>query len=53
MVIDSDDETWWQDKSNNRVWVKIRGGRWIENEFDFGFEATINEKMQLLIRPND
>lgn len=51
-VADSQGETWWQDKVNNRVWIKIRGGRWVENEFDTGFEATINEKMQLLIRPN-
>jgi hypothetical protein len=27
-VIDSDGETFWQDKDNNRVWVKIKGGRW-------------------------
>jgi hypothetical protein len=27
-VIDSEGETFWQDKDNNRVWVKIRGGRW-------------------------
>jgi hypothetical protein len=27
-VITSDGETWWQDTANNRVWVKLRGGRW-------------------------
>jgi hypothetical protein len=27
-VVDSQGETWWQDKPNNRVWVKLRGGRW-------------------------
>lgn len=51
-VIDSAGETWWQDKTNNRVWVKLMGGRWMENEFDNDFEATINETMQLLIRSN-
>lgn len=27
-VVDSNGETWWQDKPNNKVWVKLRGGRW-------------------------
>lgn len=27
-VINSTGETFWQDNTNNRVWVKIRGGRW-------------------------
>ncbi len=27
-VIDSAGETYWQDASNNRVWVKLQGGRW-------------------------
>ncbi len=27
-VRDSQGETWWQDKTNNRVWVKIQGGHW-------------------------
>ncbi|SMD36377.1 Right handed beta helix region [Reichenbachiella faecimaris] len=52
-VIDSEGETWWQDKTNNRVWVKIQGGRWEENEFDTGFERVTNETMQLKIRPAD
>lgn len=26
-VRDSEGETWWQDKANNRVWVKLKGGR--------------------------
>ncbi|MBL7646488.1 MAG: hypothetical protein JNK74_09905 [Candidatus Hydrogenedentes bacterium] len=25
---ESSGETWWQDKPNNRVWVKLRGGFW-------------------------
>jgi len=50
-VIDSNGETWWQDKSNNRIWLKVQGGRWIENEFDTGFERVTNETMQLRIRP--
>lgn len=24
----SDGETWWQDESNDRVWVKLQGGHW-------------------------
>jgi len=27
-VIDSEGETYWQDAAGNRVWVKLRGGRW-------------------------
>ncbi len=27
-VIASDGETWWQDKTNNLLWVKLKGGRW-------------------------
>ncbi len=27
-VRDSGGETWWQDKANNLVWVKMQGGRW-------------------------
>lgn len=27
-VISSNGETFWQDKANNRVWVKLKGGRW-------------------------
>ena len=27
-VINSTGETFWQDKTNNRVWVKIQGGSW-------------------------
>ncbi|MEM7297523.1 MAG: right-handed parallel beta-helix repeat-containing protein, partial [Bacteroidota bacterium] len=53
-VIDSEGETFWQDKANNLVWVKIRGGRWeptADNEGDF--EAESNETMSLRIRAED
>ncbi|WP_422361658.1 G8 domain-containing protein [Reichenbachiella sp.] len=52
-VAGSTGETWWQDKSNHRVWIKIQGGKWEENEYDTGWERTTNETMQLLIRPED
>lgn len=44
-------ESWWQDSANNRVWLKVFGGRWIENEFEEGFEALTYEKMQVIIQP--
>lgn len=51
-VIDSNGETWWQDADNNRVWVKIRGGRWQETESNSNnFERYINQTMILRIRP--
>ncbi|MEO9967521.1 MAG: G8 domain-containing protein [Reichenbachiella sp.] len=52
-VVASTGETWWQDKNSHRVWIKLQGGRWEENEFDTGFESTINETMQIHIRAED
>ncbi|MEQ9405039.1 MAG: G8 domain-containing protein [Cyclobacteriaceae bacterium] len=47
-VRDSEGETWWQDSSNNRVWVKLRGGVW-EPKSDDDFDDTLNETMVLRI----
>lgn len=53
-VIDSTGETWWQDTANDRVWVKIRGGRWTATPEDVGsFEEETNETMNLIIRAAD
>lgn len=49
-VIDSEGETWWQDKPNNRVWLKIKGGRWQATSSDTSFEAITNEIMTVEIR---
>ncbi|MEO9484361.1 MAG: G8 domain-containing protein [Ekhidna sp.] len=50
-VMNSNGETWWQDKVNNRMWVKIQGGRWVATPDDEGeFEAEANETMNLIIR---
>lgn|GEM_PF-4059913 len=27
-MIASAGETYWQDNANNRIWIKLRGGRW-------------------------
>lgn len=50
-VINSNGETWWQDHTNNRIWIKLKGGRWMTtttNENDF--VATTNQTMQIKIR---
>ncbi|MDW3211748.1 MAG: G8 domain-containing protein [Reichenbachiella sp.] len=52
-VVNSSGESWWQDKANHRVWIKLRGGKWEENQYDTGWERTTNETMQLLIRPEN
>ncbi|MEP3388219.1 MAG: hypothetical protein ABJO02_08530 [Reichenbachiella sp.] len=52
-VVNSSGETWWQDKTNHRVWIKLRGGKWEGNQYDTGWERTTNETMQLLIRPEN
>ncbi|MEQ6123067.1 G8 domain-containing protein [Pseudotenacibaculum sp. MALMAid0570] len=50
-VIDSDGETWWQDKPNNRIWIKLRGGRWVATSNDLNdFESMTYERMLLKIR---
>ena len=50
-VMDSGGETWWQDKPNNRVWLKIKGGRWqATNSDENNFEAITNETMLIKIR---
>ena len=50
-VIDSNGETYWQDTTNNRVWVKLRGGRWVETVHDTGdFDRMTYERMLLKIR---
>jgi hypothetical protein len=50
-VIDSDGETWWQDTANDRVWIKIRGGRWVATATDLtNFDAVTYETMLLKIR---
>ena len=50
-VIDSDGETWWQDSANNRIWVKIRGGRWVATQNDLSdFDEMTYEVMLLRIR---
>lgn len=53
-VMNSDGETWWQDKANNRIWVKIKGGRWVATAEEEGqFEEETNETMNLRIRAAD
>jgi hypothetical protein len=53
-VMNSNGETWWQDKANNRIWIKIRGGRWVATPDDEGqFEEESNETMNLRIREPD
>lgn len=50
-VINSDGETFWQDNANNRIWVKLRGGRWVESPDDTGnFVHMTYERMLLRIR---
>ena len=50
-VIDSEGETWWQDEPNNRIWMKIKGGRWQATSSDENdFEATTNQTMLIRIR---
>ena len=33
-VRNSEGETYWQDVSNNKVWIKLQGGRWFNNVDD-------------------
>lgn len=50
-VIGSSGETYWQDVANNRIWVKLQGGRWTERGGD-DFELVTHEIMVLQIRAN-
>ncbi|MEQ9425099.1 MAG: G8 domain-containing protein [Cyclobacteriaceae bacterium] len=50
-VMNSSGETFWQDTANNRVWVKILGGRWEAAPADVGdWTEETNETMNLRIR---
>lgn len=50
-VINSAGETFWQDKPNDRIWVKIKGGHWEPTPEEAGqFEEETNETMNLRIR---
>ena len=53
-VRNSDGETYWQDRENHRVWVKLRGGRWqfwTDNEEEDvpSMDELLYETMQLRI----
>lgn len=48
-VIDSQGETYWQDVSNNKVWLKLQGGRWELNPYDISWEGPLYEPMTLII----
>ncbi len=52
-VIASSGEKWWQDKENDRVWVKIKGGLWSSPSGTTAdnFNDVANETMILKIRP--
>ena len=56
-VLNSAGETWWQDKPNHRVWIKIRGGRWAywtsnPNESIPTNDDLLYQTTQLRIIPN-
>jgi hypothetical protein len=56
-VRDSGGETWWQDKTNNRVWVKLKGGTWRfwtnnSEEGEPTEEELLYEPVTLRIRAN-
>lgn len=54
LIDHSTGEVWFQDKGNNRVWVKLRGGRWQywtsdPNESEPSFEETTYQTIELHI----
>lgn len=55
LVLSSDGERWWQDKANDRVWLKIKGGLWNSptGGEDDPFEDSANETLILRIRAAD
>ena len=54
-VLSSGGESWWQDKADNKVWVKLRGGVWkqLSNGTNDSFEDSANETLILKIRAAD
>jgi len=48
-VRNSQGETFWQDTANDKVWVKLRGGRWVENTFTQEWEHPVYKAKTLRI----